>query len=311
MSGSVGPRVVAVVVAYNRRELLRECLDALAVQSRPLDAIVVVDNASEDGSGSMVLEHFPAVDLVPLVRNTGGAGGFSIGIERALASHHADLVWIMDDDTVPQVDALQELLQVRAVRPELALQASRAIWIDGAEHPMNTPKLRIGTPRAVRARAAEFDAIPVRSASFVSLLLDARVVRAVGLPIADYFLWNDDFEYTSRILHHHEGWYCRSSIVMHKTKSFGSSNADPGARFYYEVRNKLWLFRFSSAFAWWERALYIAATVRRWVQTWAHSSDRVALRDARRRGWRDGWSSRPRLNDEVLAGAAWSHREEA
>ncbi len=145
--------------------------------------------------------------------------------------------------------------------------------------------------------------MPVRSASFVSLLLDARAVRSAGLPLADYFLWNDDFEYTSRILRGAEGWYCPSSIVVHKTKTPGSSDADPGERFYFEVRNKLWLFRFSRAFAGWEQLLYMAATARRWVRTWIRSTDRATLRRAGSRGWREGWRSRPRPNDIVLSDA--------
>jgi rhamnopyranosyl-N-acetylglucosaminyl-diphospho-decaprenol beta-1,3/1,4-galactofuranosyltransferase len=297
------PRVVAVVVAYNRRELLQECLTALAAQTRPVEATVVVDNASDDGTGDMVRDLFPGVDLVTLVRNTGGAGGFTVGIERALAEHEADLVWIMDDDTIPEPTALAELLRVREARPELVLQASRAIWTDGTEHPMNTPKARIGASRTELERAAAHDALPVRSASFVSLLLSADAIRGAGMPVADYFLWNDDFEYTSRILRRAEGWYCRSSVVMHKTKVLGSSDADPGERFYFEVRNKLWLFRFSRAFGAGERLLYIAATGRRWLRTWARSSDRSTLSAAGRRGWREGWARRPRPNAEVLDGA--------
>ncbi len=307
MRDSGSQQVVAVVVAYNRRELLGECLDALVAQSRPVDAIVVVDNASNDGSDQMVSHRFPQIDLVSLTRNTGGAGGFAFGMDRALSAHGADLVWIMDDDTVPEATALEELLRVRAARPDLAVQASRAIWTDGSDHPMNTPKVRIRAPRASIEAAAQHQAIPIRSASFVSLLMTAEAIRAEGLPVADYFLWNDDFEYTARLLRKAEGWFCRSSVVVHKTRILGSSDADPGERFYFEVRNKLWLFRFSPAFAGWERVLYIAATARRWVRTWARSSDRATLRAAGARGWREGWRSRPRPNDLVLGDAIPVH----
>ena len=296
-------RVVAVVVAYNRLELLGECLDALAAQTRPVEQIVVVDNASTDGSADMVAERFPAVDLVRLSANTGGAGGFAVGIERALEQHDAQLVWIMDDDTMPTPTALAELLRIRETRPDLVIQASRALWTDGAEHPMNTPKARIGAPAESVAAAAAQGAIPVRSASFVSLLVDARAVRTHGLPVADYFIWNDDFEFSARLLRSAEGWYCPASVVVHKTKVFGSSDADPGERFFFEVRNKVWLFRFSRAFGWGERLMYMAATARRWVRTWRRSADRSVLRAAGRRGWHDGWRTRPRANDVVLAPA--------
>ena len=296
-------RVVVVVVAYNRKDLLAECLDSLAGQTRAPDAIVVVDNASTDGSPEMVLERFPAVDLVRLAANTGGAGGFAVGIQRAVEAHSADLVWIMDDDTVPTPRALEELLVIREQRPQLVLQASRALWVDGAEHPMNTPKRRIGASAESVATAARHDSLPVRSASFVSLLVSAEAIRRVGLPVADYFIWNDDFEYTTRLLRHGEGWYCPGSTVVHKTKVFGSSDTDPGERFFFEVRNKLWLFRFSRGLSAPERLLYGAATARRWFRTWLRSADRRLLRDAGRRGWRAGWSGPPRANEAVLAPA--------
>lgn len=304
-------RVVVVVVAYNRRDLLAECLDALAAQTRPLDVIIVVDNASTDGSPGMVAERFPAVDLVELAANTGGAGGFTVGIERAVDTHAADLVWIMDDDTVPTPTALEELLRIRDSRPELVLQASKALWTDGAEHPMNTPKKRIGASKDSVVAAASVGALPVRSASFVSLLVSAEAVRRVGVPVADYFIWNDDFEYTSRLLRTGEGWYCPASVVVHKTKVFGSSDADPGERFFFEVRNKLWLFRFSNGFAAPERLLYMAATARRWVRTWWRSSDRAVLVSAGRRGWREGWERRPRPNEVVLEPAHLGTRGDA
>lgn len=297
------PSVVAVVVAYNRRELLLECLTALTSQTRAVDRIVVIDNASTDGTPDAVRSRFPDVDLVTLSLNTGGAGGFAAGIERALDAHAADVVWLMDDDTVPTSTALAHSLSALEADPEVDIVASRALWTDGSEHPMNTPKKRILASRASVAAAARFGAVPVRSASFVSMLLRASAIREHGLPVADYFIWNDDFEYSTRILRRGTGWYLPASTVVHKTKALGSSDADPGERFYFEVRNKIWLFRFARTFAWWEAPLYWGATARRWVRTFARSSDRAVLKDAGARGWRDGWRTRPRPTVEVLADA--------
>src|SRR5690606_16539980 len=76
-------RVAAVIVAYNRAELLREALDALAAQTRPLDVVIVVDNASTDDSPAVAAQHPLGVRLVTLERNTGGAGGFAAGLALA------------------------------------------------------------------------------------------------------------------------------------------------------------------------------------------------------------------------------------
>jgi len=313
VSPAVPPRVVAVVVAYNRRDLLLECLAALGAQTRPADVVVVVDNASTDGTPEALSELARAedfaLDVVTLTLNTGGAGGFAAGIRRALDTHAADLVWLMDDDTIPTPTALAELLTVKAAEPRLTILGSKAIWTDGAEHPMNTPKPRIGAGSASKARAASFGSVPVRSSSFVSMLIDAAAIRERGLPIADYFIWNDDFEYSTRLLKRGEGWYVPASVVVHKTKALGSSDADPGERFYFEVRNKLWLFRFGKTFTWWEAPLYWAAAARRWARTRRRTTDAHVLKAAGARGWRDGWRSRPRSTDDVLAAAGFPRPE--
>lgn len=297
-AGRAPERVVAVVVTYERLDLLREALPAVLAQTRRPDAVVVVDNASADGTADAVAREHPGVDLVRLARNTGGAGGFAVGLQRALARHGADAVWLMDDDTVPEPGALQALVGARAASGA-ALVASRVVWSDGRDHPMNTPRRwSLG-----RGRDLPSGCVPVRSASFVSVLVDAAATRAVGLPLADYFLWNDDFEFTTRLLRGRLGVWCPDSVVVHRTRTFGSTDADPGPRFYFEVRNKVWLFTRSRGLGPLERLLYAGATLLRWTRTVRRSCDRGVLLRAAARGLRDGVVRRPRPNDVVLAGA--------
>ena len=302
-------RVTAVLVAYNRRELLQESLAALAQQTRPVDRLVIVDNASTDGSGeaaeALVQEWGGRARLIRLTENTGGAGGFAVGIAAAIAEDGIDWVWVMDDDTVPGPDALAGALDAheryRATGPDdLAVMGSRVIWTDGEDHPMNTPKAKIRASSEERDRAASVGAMEIRSISFVSAFLRASRVRELGLPIADYFLWNDDFEYSARLLRGARGLYVPDSVVTHKTAKRGSSDQDPGARFFFEVRNKLWVFRRSNALYPWEKLLYAAATGRRWFRTFRASEDRAQLQDCLRRGWRDGWRTSPQPTRRVL-----------
>mgnify|MGYP005609612441 FL=1 len=302
-------RVTAVLVAYNRRELLQESLAALAQQTRPVDRLVIVDNASPDGAGeaaeALVQEWGGRARLIRLTENTGGAGGFAVGIAAAIAEDGIDWVWVMDDDTVPGPDALAGALDAheryRATGPDdLAVMGSRVIWTDGEDHPMNTPKAKIRASSAERERAASVGAMEIRSISFVSAFLRASRVRELGLPIADYFLWNDDFEYSARLLRGARGLYVPDSVVTHKTAKRGSSDQDPGARFFFEVRNKLWVFRRSNALYPWEKLLYAAATGRRWFRTFRASQDRAQLKDCLRRGWRDGWRTSPQPTRRVL-----------
>ena len=303
------PRVAAVVVTYNRRDLLLESLAAVLGQTRAPDKVIVVDNASEDGTAAAVRGQFPSVHLAELRRNSGGAGGFAGGMALALADG-ADLIWLMDDDTVPEPGALNALLgardrmaaQDRSGGPP-ALVASQVLWTDGREHPMNTPRRKPFAAKAERLAAAAVGCVPIRSASFVSVLVDAAEARRRGLPRADYFLWNDDFEFTTRLLRGNTGLLCPASVVVHKTKTFGSTDADPGDRFFYEVRNKVWMFKDSAPLAPLERAAYGGSTLRRWARTFACSHDRRTLRQSLFRGIAAGVRTSPRPTADVLADA--------
>ncbi len=306
-------RVVAVVVTWNRCELLAESLDALATQTHRPAAVVVVDNASSDGTAAMLAGRRDVdadLDVVSLAENTGGAGGFAVGVEQALG-HEPDLVWLLDDDTVPTEGAAAALVGAwRAYGDHTgrapAVLASKVVWTDGRDHPMNTPRRKPGASRAERAAADRVGAVPVRSASFVSIMCDARVVRERGLPLADYFLWNDDFEYSTRLIRGQVGLYVPASVVVHKTRTFGSTDADPGERFYFEVRNKVWLFTRSRGLTFGEKAVYGASTLRRWARTFAGSEDRATLRRALVRGLRAGAVAGPRPNASVLGPAGWT-----
>ncbi len=298
------PRVAAVVVTYNRRELLLEALAAVCAQSRAADEVIVVDNASTDQTAAAVRAQFPSVQLTELTRNTGGAGGFAYGMAMALAGG-ADLVWLMDDDTVPEPGALRAMLDVRAAwpGPPPALIASRVLWTDGRPHPMNTPRVKPFASEAERRVAADAGCWPIRSASFVSVLADATECRRRGLPQADYFLWNDDFEFTTRLLRGNVGLLCPASVVVHKTTTFGSTETDPGARFFYEVRNKIWTLTSRAPLAPTERVLYGGATLRRWARTFVRSHDRRTLAACLMKGVAAGVRTRPRPTAEVLADA--------
>lgn len=297
-------RAVAVVVTWNRRDLLVECLDALRAQTHHLAAIVVIDNASTDGTDEL-LARYTDLDMVRLAQNIGGAGGFTAGIERALL-HSPDCVWLLDDDTVPTPTALDELVKAWVDYPgeRPAVVASRVEWTDGREHPMNTPRVRPAATKSMLEAAAAVAAIPVRSASFVSILCDAQAIRDYGFPVADYFLWNDDFEYSTRLIRHRPGIHVPASVVIHKTKSFGSTDVDPGERFYFEVRNKVWLFGRSLGLRPHEKAMYAGATARRWVRTYKSSRDKATLRRAAGKGLRDGLLKAPRPNSAVVGEAS-------
>lgn len=249
------PTVCAVIVTHNRKELLRECLQALLAQTPPPDRLVVVDNASTDGTDGILRQEFTEVapqklTVLTLPMNVGGAGGFHEGMKHA-AAQDCDWIWLMDDDTIATPTALEELFAAYDRFPERQkprLLASRVDWTDGTPHWMNLPTLKKTHFDPERSMMAiERATASVRWASFVSVLLQKSLVAQYGLPFRDYFIWNDDTEYTARILRHEFGIVAPASVVVHKTaKKHSPMDAAP-ERSYYQVRNVFWMILRSSA----------------------------------------------------------------
>ena len=105
------PRVAAVFACYNRRDTAVECVRRLMVQTHPLDRVIVADNASTDGSGEAMRSlGWEALEVLDIGDNLGNAGGVQAAMEHAFAQG-MDAVWILDDDSWPRPDALQEMLR--------------------------------------------------------------------------------------------------------------------------------------------------------------------------------------------------------
>ena len=108
----------AVVVTYNRKALLKECLDAILSQSHPVERIILIDNASTDGTEEMLrtagLLQDARMRYVRMETNTGGSGGFCEGL-RIGRDCGCDWLWLMDDDTVPAADCLEKLLLAQEI----------------------------------------------------------------------------------------------------------------------------------------------------------------------------------------------------
>jgi rhamnopyranosyl-N-acetylglucosaminyl-diphospho-decaprenol beta-1,3/1,4-galactofuranosyltransferase len=244
-SATASERVCAVVVTYNRLELLRECLTALGEQTRRVDRVLVIDNASTDGTPDAVRSEFPWADLVELPENRGGAGGFHEGTKRSYEDGF-DWIWLMDDDTIPTPTALEKLLEAPAGLdglPRALVLASRVDLPDGTAHPFN--RLRIDQRRPTEMiEAIGRGFVPIRHASFVSAMVHRDAVKEYGLPHAGFFIWLDDVEFTARILREDAGYGVPASIVIHKSHTRGAVYSRE--RYYYAVRNTLYLLRSGS-----------------------------------------------------------------
>ena len=105
-------KIAAVVVTYNRCDMLRQCIDALLAQTVSLDAIIIVDNNSSDKTFEIIKQMFldiPLIKYTRLPKNVGGAGGFYEGLKKGY-NLGFDWLWVMDDDAEPEQDALDKLI---------------------------------------------------------------------------------------------------------------------------------------------------------------------------------------------------------
>jgi GT2 family glycosyltransferase len=244
---SAHPAVFAVVVTYNRKALLVQCLDALQEQTRAVDRIVVVDNASSDGTAAAVRADFPGVDLLVLDENRGGAGGFHVGM-KAAAEGRADWIWVMDDDAEPAPDALEALLAPGLHRrpgavaltplkrlPSGHLQYDQVGWYDPVR--MNLQPISAHHTKALFTE--------VEYGAFVGLLVSADAVRRVGLPDVSYFIWYDDVEFCLRLQRAGQLYLVPASEIVHHVAGANGEkpwrNRPPSYfwRYYYSIRNRL------------------------------------------------------------------------
>ena len=241
--------VGVVLVTFKRPELLRKSLGSLVGQG--VAKVLVINNGGEQdpdtcGIVAEFISRFPSkVRIINTPQNVGGAGGFALGIE-SLLSENFDFVWLMDDDCIPQHDALEKLLKVvkRGSKDSLGrptgLYASKVLWTDGNLHRMNVPNL---SEKWLNVHDSDSNSLEIKSTSFVSCFIPIKAVRKVGLPIREFFIWNDDVEYTLRISRHFGyGKLCLGSEVIHATKTnegvnFGAISGTEAWKYKYALRN--------------------------------------------------------------------------
>ena len=238
--------IVAIIVTYNRKELLKESIDALLNQEKQKCDILVIDNNSSDGTYEFINEYEKNQKIIYINTgsNLGGAGGFNFGLKKACELGY-DYVWIMDDDCIVHKDTLSKfLIADKKLNGNYGFLSSKVLWKDGTICIMNKQK------KTFSKWLKDFDTNyqKIAMASFVSMFVKTSVIKEFGLPIKDFFIWTDDWEFSRRISRKLNCYFISNSVVTHKCKeNIGASidmvDGDRLERFKYLYRNDCVLYR--------------------------------------------------------------------
>lgn len=235
--------VVAVVVAWNARADLPNCLGALAASTAPLSRVIVVDNASTDGTAEVARAALPGVELIANRRNEHFARGANQGLRRALALD-ADFAWVLNPDAQPAPGALAAMLRLAAADPQLGLIGARLIHPARPGHPARvvvgancdfaTAAISEPPPPADPAR----DCLPVDYVWGCSLLARAAALRDVGLFDPAYRAYFEDADLCLRA--RARGW--RAATALHaEVVHLGSRAGDRRFAEQMWLRARNWL----------------------------------------------------------------------
>lgn len=239
-------KVSAIVVTYNRIELLKECMNSLLKQDFMLDNIFVINNNSSDGTKEYLdeMSKHSVINPVNLNKNIGGAGGFSLGLKTAYEESESDYFLILDDDTMVTQKSIVNLVN-KADNLDFGFLCSDVRWYkDGQACLLNCPEVSRDWNEKI-----DNNLIKVKAASFVSFMVSRENVKQFGLPVSEMFIWADDAEYSIRLSNKKNSYFVTDSEVIHKckTNSIDESirNCDPKRIYYYECmyRNRMYIYR--------------------------------------------------------------------
>ena len=275
--------IAAVVLTRNRLALLQRCMAALRAQTRPLDAIIVVDNGSTDGTREWLAGESDV--RVIQQENLGCAGGFYTGMKAGYDQGY-DWLWCQDDDGCPAPDCLQQLTEIN--HPNLWYRAP--LVIDEENHARLAFGLRLPevlpfgmkvaqdrpllTTRAEAVAAATGGLIVGAACPYNGILIHHRVFEAIGFPLREIFLFGDEVEFTCRAcragfvattcvralyFHHADRMAAQQFRFLGRTLSI-SHIGTPQVSFamldYLVVRNQAYVYRVY--YGWWRAMKHTA-----------------------------------------------------
>lgn len=265
------PALAIVIVNYNTRDLLRDCLHSIyALPLRATLQVWVADNASRDGSAAMVAAEFPQVNVIASAKNGGYAYANNLALREILEAWDLGLgtcvpksqapnpksqayIMLLNSDTIVPQGALDGLVDYLEAHPEVGACGPRLLLANGSldlacrrsfpspaafvYHAIGLSKLFPKSPRFGAYNLTYLDEqqeTEVDALVGACMLVRAAVVREVGLLDETFFMYGEDLDWCYRIKEY--GWkivYVPTVIVHHYKRASSSQRPIPSIRAFY------------------------------------------------------------------------------
>jgi GT2 family glycosyltransferase len=234
--------VTAVVVTFNRKALLEQCLLGLLDQTKQVSKIIVIDNCSTDGTREFLsqrgLFQNPLIAYQRLDTNTGGAGGFRAGLEAALLGPD-DWFWLMDDDVWAEPACLENLMKYtdlsECLHPRKYFAPGHFFHWEKVMDLNTFGRTVLSDPSFANGKEITFTNV----GCFEGMLVSRRIVQCVGLPNPDYFIVEDDTLFGLKASVHTNVAYVAAALM----KKLRRDGAVAPWKVFYMLRNRFYLRR--------------------------------------------------------------------
>lgn len=276
MSVKIYPKVFVVVLNYNGRDVIKDCLTSLFKLEYPNLEVIFVDNNSTDESFEYAKSNFSKATFIRNEANLGFSAGNNVGIKYAL-ERMADYVLLLNNDTEVEKDFLNKLIEVMERDPQIGIASpvifngyNKEIWFSGGK----IDWIRMKTVHFQGSQAADY--FETEFVSGCSMLIKAEVFKKIGLLDEDYFLYWEDADFSFRAVENgFKNIVVSGSWVYH----FEKSEKNPENKVYWLVLSGLIFFQKNAKFfkRIWIKGYFMLRRIKNWADTKISPGNKIAL----------------------------------
>jgi GT2 family glycosyltransferase len=239
-------KITVAVVTHNGEKVIEECLTAIRALRNVEFELLVIDNASTDGTRDLVRTRFSEARLIDLPANRGPNPARNAGLRNGGSRY----VLLVDDDVVLEPDSVRPLIDVMLTDPNVAVTTGRTVYYDRPDtvqyswmHPhFMGEAVFLNGERKLAECPPELRAVPICAGTF--MLIDRDKAAHIGDFDEHYFFGKTDADFTLRVtLAGYDVVEVPNSVARHKVKLRGLSHVDMKVRYRWYFMLKLWSLR--------------------------------------------------------------------